>query len=255
MKKVLVSILAFAAFLFAFQAKAQASGHVWANAGSEVGTAVVEWAHRGGSCHVQYTEVGQTVYKYQTVASCDQGQVTIGHLTLGVSYKFQVSQNGEHWSVPVTAMAATTHHQQPVANAPHHYDEPAEDLPASEFEPETNQPCSQQGTMSTTGPLNHDERKTGKCGTGVCNVRTVAGPKQGEITVYWTPSTVSQGQYHLVYGTKSGHYTMGALNIGGESNSFTVQGLHPGQRYYFKLVPIHHGEPIGSSWEVSDWAP
>ncbi len=141
------------------------------------------------------------------------------------------------------------------SQAPHHYEAPAEDLPQEKFEAKESRPCSNQGSMKTAGALNHDERKTGKCGTGVCNFRTVAGPRQGQVTVYWTPSTVSDGQYHLVYGTESGHYTMGALNIGGQSNSFNVSGLQPGQRYYFKLVPVNNGQPVGSSWEVSDVAP
>jgi hypothetical protein len=255
MKKLLVSMLLSAAVLLVSGNKVQASGQVWANSGNKTGTVDLGWAHRGGSCHVRYTEANQTVYKYQTVANCNQAQMTISHLVPGVKYKFQVSQDNHHWSYAVMAVAASTSQPQAVANAPHHYDEPAEDLPAPEFQAQEYRPCSQQGTMQTQGALNHDERKTGKCGTGVCNMRTVEGPRAGEVTVYWTPSTVSDGQYHLVYGTESGHYTMGALNVGGESNSYTVKGLSSGQRYYFKLVPVNNGQPVGSSWEVSDVAP
>ncbi|MBD3279806.1 MAG: hypothetical protein GF390_03800 [Candidatus Pacebacteria bacterium] len=259
MRKFLAVVMIMLGLMAVKTTAAQAAAHVWANKGSQTGTVNVGWVYRGSSCHVRYTEADQQMYKYDTVTNCDSGQLTIGHLTAGVKYRFVVSQDGTHWSAPVyayatgstqAAQAAVVKHQ-PVVKAeqrPTH-----EELPADNFRAQSYRDCSHQGSMDTAGPLNHDERKTGKCGTGVTNVRTVSGPHTGEITVYWTPSEVSDGQYHLIYGTESGVYTMGALNIGGSSNSFTVRGLNPGQRYYFKLVPVNQNR-AGYSWEVSDVA-
>ena len=58
----------------------------------------LNWSLRGGTCHVRYTEASESVYKYATSASCDDGGVTIGGLTPGVSYRFQVRQNDGPWS-------------------------------------------------------------------------------------------------------------------------------------------------------------
>jgi hypothetical protein len=63
------------------------------------------WDMRGGTCHVRYTEVGASTYKYETSTSCDDGGITIGGLTPGVSYRFQVRQHDGGWSLPVTVKA------------------------------------------------------------------------------------------------------------------------------------------------------
>lgn len=69
------------------------------------GQAYLGWGFRGGTCHVRYTESGESYYKYATAASCDDGGVTIGGLTPGVKYRFIVSQDNRAWSRPVTIKA------------------------------------------------------------------------------------------------------------------------------------------------------
>jgi hypothetical protein len=65
----------------------------------------LEWGYRGGTCHVRYTEATQSVYKYATAASCDEGGVTIGGLVPGKKYRFQVRQNEGGWSRAVVVKA------------------------------------------------------------------------------------------------------------------------------------------------------
>jgi hypothetical protein len=69
------------------------------------GTIRLNWGMRGGTCHVRYTEANKSTYKYATSAGCDDGGVTIGGLTPGVRYRFQVRQNDGAWSRAVTAKA------------------------------------------------------------------------------------------------------------------------------------------------------
>ncbi len=240
---------------------AQAATGVWATTGNQHGTTQIGWSSRGSSCHIKYTEAGQNVYKYETVAPCDQAMIEIGHLTPGVTYKFMVKQDGATWSPVVTARAASAtnsyqapHDPQPVAQAPEHRETVTESFPKDDYPVEYYTSCNTQGSMQTMGHLNHDERKTGKCGTGMTNIRTVSGHNSGQVTVYWSDNMLGADDYHLVYGTEPGHYTMGALHIGGASNSYTVTHLQPGKRYYFKLVPLKEGKTLGSTWEVSDVA-
>jgi hypothetical protein len=63
------------------------------------------WGYRGDTCHVRYTEAREKSYKYSTSANCDDGGVTIGGLTPGVKYRFQVAQGGGNWSKPVVVLA------------------------------------------------------------------------------------------------------------------------------------------------------
>lgn len=239
-----------------------AASGVWAKTGNNVGTANVGWSNRGGSCHIAYTEAGQTVDKYHTVANCDQASLEIGHLTPGVKYAFRVMEDGGVWSGRVYAVAAGAARAQATtqvarttaAAAPQHRESVAESLPKDEYPVHYYKDCNRQGSMMTNGRLNDDERATGKCGTGATNFRTVSGKNSGEITIHWSDNTIGAQDYHLVYGTESGHYTMGALNIGGHGQSYTVRYLNPGQRYYFKLIPVKNGEAVGSTWEVSDVA-
>ena len=69
------------------------------------GSARVNWGYRGGTCHVRYTEQGESWYKYQTAASCDDGGVTIGALVSGQRYVVQVRQENGGWSYPVVVTA------------------------------------------------------------------------------------------------------------------------------------------------------
>lgn len=65
----------------------------------------LDWDHRGGTCHVRYTEANMQWYKYYTSIGCDDGAITIGGLQSGVAYRFQVKKDNGGWSNPVTATA------------------------------------------------------------------------------------------------------------------------------------------------------
>lgn len=65
----------------------------------------LNWDHRGGTCHVRYTESGSRYFKYSTSAACDEGGITIGGLTPGHNYRFQVRKDGGGWSATVTRRA------------------------------------------------------------------------------------------------------------------------------------------------------
>ncbi len=83
MKKLLALGLTLAVGLLVGTKPVQAADTVWAHSGQQSGSAQLGWVYRGGSCQVRYTESDQTVYKYQTVASCDQAGLTVGYLTPG----------------------------------------------------------------------------------------------------------------------------------------------------------------------------
>jgi hypothetical protein len=184
----------------------------------------LSWAYRGGSCYIDYTEANQSMYKYKTVTNCDSGSITIGGLMAGTQYKFKVNQENNVNSSMVYATASGTQSMAaaPVSTmaAPSHKKSVREELPAK------------------------------------INLKSDSGPMTGEVMLHWSDNHYSNGQYHLVYGTESGNYTMGALNVGGDGMNYTVKGLVSGKKYFFKLIPIDpiDGQPRDSSWEVSNIA-
>ncbi len=69
------------------------------------GNATISWPHSGGTCTIRYTENSARWYKYTTSAGCDEGQLTIGGLVPGRTYRFQVKQEGAGWSTPTRIVA------------------------------------------------------------------------------------------------------------------------------------------------------
>lgn len=65
----------------------------------------LSWDHRGGICHIRYTEVNSRAYKYSTSAACDQGEITVGGLVQGRNYRFQVRKDDGSWSKPTVVKA------------------------------------------------------------------------------------------------------------------------------------------------------
>lgn len=63
------------------------------------------WDHRGGTCHVRYTESTSAGYNYHTSTNCDEGGITIGGLVSGKSYRFQVQKDDGAWSRARTVRA------------------------------------------------------------------------------------------------------------------------------------------------------
>jgi|GEM_PF-979875 len=67
--------------------------------------ATVRWDQRGGTCRIRYTEAISTSYKYYTSAACDEGEVVIGGLKPGRSYRAQVKKDDGSWSTTRRDMA------------------------------------------------------------------------------------------------------------------------------------------------------
>ncbi|MDQ5951659.1 MAG: hypothetical protein QG639_940 [Patescibacteria group bacterium] len=65
------------------------------------GSFTLGWDHRGGTCHVRYSESNVQSYKYSTSAACDAGEVVVGGLQRGSTYRFQVKKDDGAWSAPL----------------------------------------------------------------------------------------------------------------------------------------------------------
>ncbi len=92
---------------------------------------------------------------------------------------------------------------------------------------------------------------------GQRNLRAVAGPGAGQVTLNWVRFYADVDNYHVTYGLKPGTYIYGAQNIGAASNglnTFVVGHLTPGVRYYFSIVPSRSGQALYDSAEVSQVA-
>lgn len=77
---------------------------VWVRSAAH-GEVHLTWDHRGGTCHVRYTEAGSAGYNYHTSTNCDEGHITIGGLVSGKSYRFQVQKDDGAWSRARTVRA------------------------------------------------------------------------------------------------------------------------------------------------------
>lgn len=87
----------------------------------------------------------------------------------------------------------------------------------------------------------------------------VKGPKSGEVTLSWKRYFPDSDGWHVVYGTKPGVWSYGALNAVKATSavsdySYTVKGLSSGVRYYFAIVPVRGGNAQYISSEVSQVA-
>jgi hypothetical protein len=74
------------------------------------------------------------------------------------------------------------------------------------------------------------------------------------IRIYFTEASLPVTHYALVYGTNSGDYHYGVINMGlNERNqmSFKVKALAPGTNYYFKIMAINGCSPGNWSNEIS----
>lgn len=85
-------------------------------------------------------------------------------------------------------------------------------------------------------------------GVGVQRLWAKAGPRVGEVTLYWMNNENAEN-YHLVYGTEHGKFKYGQLNIG-KVNKFTVGKLVPGREYHFALVPVINGQAMYTTPQV-----
>lgn len=107
---------------------------------------------------------------------------------------------------------------------------------------------TQSSVVGTAGPY------------GSRQLSAVAGPASGQVTLKWMSVLPNTSNFSVVYGTRPGVYTYGALNIAPGVTprswaSYTVGFLKPGQRYYFAVVPMQNGTGIYYTGEVSQVAP
>mgnify|MGYP001175360096 CR=1 FL=1 len=84
--------------------KGRGNKGMWAKPASS-GEVRLTWDMRGGTCFVRYTEAGSAGYNYETSTGCDNGTITIGGLTPGRNYRFQVRKDDGAWSQPITVKA------------------------------------------------------------------------------------------------------------------------------------------------------
>lgn len=94
---------------------------------------------------------------------------------------------------------------------------------------------------------------------GSRQLSAVPGPNSGQVTLKWVSVLPNTSNFSVVYGTKPGIYTYGALNIApgvtpGTWSTYTVGYLTPGTRYYFAAVPMQFGTGIYYTGEVSQVA-
>jgi hypothetical protein len=102
--------------------------------------------------------------------------------------------------------------------------------------------------VSTAGPY------------GQRQLKAVAGPGPGQVTLTWYSISSATNDFNLVYGTKTGSYQYGAISIApastvGVKNTYTVSALARHARYYFAVIPVRNNEGIYASGEVSQVAP
>ncbi len=98
-------------------------------------------------------------------------------------------------------------------------------------------------------------------GSPTCDFPTPSAPTNlqaspdgpGEVNLAWTPPTETVTHYAILYGTSPGTYIYGNYNIG-DVTSYTVQGLVPGQIYYFVVMAINDCAPGPYSNETSSVA-
>ena len=82
----------------------------------------------------------------------------------------------------------------------------------------------------------------------------VTGSNPGQITLMWVDDTTAS-QYDVMYGTIPGNYVYGVQDIPEKSNAlntYTINLLNPGQKYYFKLIAEKEGQFFAQSGPV--WA-
>lgn len=74
----------------------------------------------------------------------------------------------------------------------------------------------------------------------------------GSIELYFTDAQEPYDHYAIEYGTESGTYTYGAVNIGGRGiRTYTVESLSPNTTYYFRIRPGNGCAPGPWSNEIS----
>jgi fibronectin type 3 domain-containing protein len=91
-------------------------------------------------------------------------------------------------------------------------------------------------------------------GVGLHQLSVKPGSNKGEVVLEWKPAFGNVTNYDIVYGTEPGKFQYGALNVG-NTTSYTVKALKPGEKYYFALVPVKDGKAQYITAQVSGEAP
>lgn len=215
----------------------QAPSKVWSKSGPGVGEVTLYWdeANYADRYGVAYgTKSNTYLYGAENIGEESSRKYTVKSLTPGVTYYFRMiaARNG--------ASSPFSYEVRAVAKG----GVPAE----AKTEVKAGQPKAGKVTMpapivsqSTWGPVGNEK------------LWAKAGPKMGQVTLYWNNVSGAEN-YHLVYGTKTGAYQYGMLNMG-NVRTFTVGYLTPGVKYYFALVPVAaNGTPQYTTAAVAAWA-
>lgn len=103
---------------------------------------------------------------------------------------------------------------------------------------------STSGPAVNTGLINSDSIKNQKGdikskNVGLHELSVSKGDRPGEVKLTWK-HLEGETNYHIVYGNKRGELQYGALNVG-NTTSFTIRALKPGETYYFAIAPVVNG--------------
>ncbi len=72
---------------------------------STYGSVRLTWEPQNGNCLIRYTEAKRSDFAYATSTSCNEGEIIIGGLVPGKSYRFQVKTENDDWSKPIVRIA------------------------------------------------------------------------------------------------------------------------------------------------------
>jgi len=66
----------------------------------------------------------------------------------------------------------------------------------------------------------------------------VSGTQAGSVMLNWTKSSFPVTHYAIVYGIESGNFSYGNPNVG-DVDQYLVEGLKPGNLYYFAVIAVN----------------
>lgn len=165
---------------------------------------------------------------------------TVNYLKPGVKYFFGLSPVSYKKASPPSIVTES------VAKAGQVAPPPASSSPS--------RPVNPAPTATFTGVIPGDTFKGQKeitsGGAGAHHLSAKKGDKPGEVILTWDKAFSNIDNYSVVYGTGPGNFQYGARNIG-NTTSFTVKSLNPGEKYYFALVPQKDGNAQYISAQVT----
>ncbi len=189
------------------------------------------------------TEPGKFEFSAVNVGGSGVGKdisFTVNYLKPGVKYYFGLSPVSYKKASPPSVVTDAVSNGGEVTPPP--------------TPPSPSGPTGPVPTIALTGPIAGDTFKgqgiIGSEGAGAHHLSAKKGDKPGDVTLSWDRAFSNVDGYSVVYGTEPGKFQYGANNIG-NTTSFTVHDLNPGEKYYFALVPQKGGKAQYISAQVT----